>query len=320
MQKQTISVIVITYNQEYLIKEALDSILSQRVDANLEILVADDCSTDRTASVVKALQEEHPGKITLLESQTNLGHTRNYARAWAQAKGDYIAHCDGDDYWTDPLKLAKQLEFLETHPGFSACANKINVICEGVVLEESVPHTDKQVITTEDLLEACYPHNSSLFFRNRLFQTFPDFFFGLTGHDWCISILNSLHGPIRILPETLSIWRSRRDGLWGGRETEFHLEHTQLFLGKMMDFIPKSYKTTVRKYRIRNYFQLSDHCLRSHNPSKARFYFSKLQDWDSLRFLNWRAVASLGARIYCLPLYNFLRQMRNLTLGEPPVA
>lgn len=320
MQNRTISVLVLTYNHESYIKAALDSILAQQVDARLEIIVADDGSTDRTAAVVRDFQQAHPGKIVFLDSPNNLGHTHNYARAWAQAKGDYIAHCDGDDYWTDPLKLAKQMEFLEKHPEFSSCANKINAICDGQIVAQSIPKIDQQVFTTEDLLDACYPHNSSLFFRNRLFKKLPDFFFDLTGHDWCISILNSLHGPLKILPESMSVWRIRSNGLWGGRQDDFHLEHTRLFLQHMTDFLPKHLNKTLLKYSLRNYFQLMEYNLRVNNLEKARVYFKHLITWDSLRFLPLRPFFSVSTRIYCLPIYNFLKQLRNLTWGEPPAA
>lgn len=320
MPKRTISVLVISFNHASFIGEALNSILSQQVDARVEIIVADDCSTDDTVLIVKEFQKRFSERIILLESQTNLGHTKNYARAWAQAKGDFIAHCDGDDFWTDPFKLAKQLAFLESHPDFSSCANKISVICDAKILEKSIPRTEQEVFTTEDLLEACYPHNSSLFFRNRLFDELPGFFFELTGHDWCISVLNSLHGPIRMFPETMSVWRIRSNGLWGGKGDSFHLEHTRLFLHHMMGFLPDLLKPIVKKYAVRNFFQLAEHYLKVKDNQKARFYFRRLCNFEAIKYLSFRPTLSLASRIYCLPVYHFFRQARNLTLGEPPAA
>ncbi|NBX81489.1 glycosyltransferase, partial [bacterium] len=308
------------YNHGPFIRKALDSILAQTVAAQLEIIVADDCSDDDTLSIVRDIQGEHPDKIVILESKKNMGHTHNYARAWKRATGDFIAHCDGDDYWIDPYKLSKQMDFLLTNPEFSACANKIQVVCDGKVLNESIPQTDRKVFTTEDLLDACYPHNSALFFRNRLFKDLPNFFFELTGHDWCISVMNSLQGRLMIFPESMSVWRIRQDGLWGGRNDGFHLEHTRLFLSHMRTFLPGKFKRVLRKYILRNYFQLAEYYLRGSETQKARLYFACLVGPTAIAIVGWRRFFSLAGRIYFLPIYGLLRSLRNRFLGEPPTA
>ena len=98
--KPKISILVITFNHEKFIGEALDGILKQRVEVPIEIIIADDCSTDSTLQIASRYQIANPDIIKILSTEKNLGHTRNYVRAWEMARGDYIAHCDGDDYWT----------------------------------------------------------------------------------------------------------------------------------------------------------------------------------------------------------------------------
>lgn len=318
---KTISVLVITYNHEKYLAQALDGILSQTVKANLEIIIADDCSTDGTLKVAENFKKMYPDTIKVLSSPRNIGHTRNYERAWKTAQGEYIAHCDGDDYWIDPNKLAQQLNFLETHSSYSCCAHKVWAIAEEDGSKHGpIPRTEIDSFDTEALLEACFPHNCSLLFRNHLFNELPDFFFKLTGHDWCIDILNSLRGPIKILPEVMGVWRMRTKGLWGGRQSSFHLEHNVFFLKEIKPFLPQSAHRAQRKNLIKHEFLLSCAYLDEGNIPKAKETLSQLTLRDSFLWLPKRKLLSLWARIKFPGIYQSLRSLRNQTLGEPPAA
>lgn len=111
-----ISVIVLTFNQEKTIGRALDSVLSQITDADFEIIVGDDASTDSTGEICEKYQKAYPDKIRYIRREKNLGVVKNYFDCVAKARGKYIADCAGDDYWSDPEKLERQFKFLETHP------------------------------------------------------------------------------------------------------------------------------------------------------------------------------------------------------------
>lgn len=113
--KPTVSVVMITYNHEAFIAEAIEGVLMQDADFPIEFIIADDCSPDRTNEIVQNYISNHPnGKwITYTRHPNNKGMMPNFIWALEQAKGKYIALCEGDDYWTDPLKLQKQVDFLE---------------------------------------------------------------------------------------------------------------------------------------------------------------------------------------------------------------
>ena len=117
--KPLVSVWMITYNQEELIKEAIDSVLMQEVDFEYEIVIGEDCSTDRTREVLEEYNRKYPGKFKLLFREKNLGITANFADTFRHCSGKYIAPCEGDDYWTDPLKLKKQVDILENDDSIS---------------------------------------------------------------------------------------------------------------------------------------------------------------------------------------------------------
>lgn len=112
-----ISVAVITYNQQTTIRHTLDSILMQKGDFDLEIVIGEDCSTDNTRAICEEYTVHHtPYSIRLLPSQKNLGIMANFARVMQACTGEYVAICAGDDYWCDEYKLQKQLEYFKAHP------------------------------------------------------------------------------------------------------------------------------------------------------------------------------------------------------------
>lgn len=112
-----ISVGVITYNQESTIRQTLDSILAQKGDFDLELVIGEDCSTDNTRAICEEYTVHHtPYTVVLLPSQKNLGIMANFARVMQACTGDYVGICAGDDYWCDEYKLQKQLDYFHSHP------------------------------------------------------------------------------------------------------------------------------------------------------------------------------------------------------------
>ncbi|MBR4920773.1 MAG: glycosyltransferase [Prevotella sp.] len=111
-----ISVIVATYNQEKTIGRTLDSILMQQCHVPYEIVIGEDCSTDATLTICQQYSEQHPDVIRLFANKENKGLIDNYFDCLLACKGQYIADCAGDDFWTDPLKLEKEVTILENHP------------------------------------------------------------------------------------------------------------------------------------------------------------------------------------------------------------
>lgn len=114
-----VTVCILTWNQAQYIRQAIESIVHQVVDAKIEVLVGDDCSTDGTDTVIRAMEEEYPGVVRLIRHERQLGPSENYKRLLRLARGEFIAHLDGDDYWL-PGKLQRQLDSLRENPGCSA--------------------------------------------------------------------------------------------------------------------------------------------------------------------------------------------------------
>lgn len=115
MKDVKLSIIIISYKQEKYIKEAIESVLKQKVNFNYEIILADDCSPDNTFKVMEKYAKKYPDKIRLLKREKNLGATKNQLDACNQSKGEYITLLEGDDYWLDENKIQKQVDFLDNN-------------------------------------------------------------------------------------------------------------------------------------------------------------------------------------------------------------
>ena len=113
------SIVCVTYNQAKYIRRAIGSFLTQKTDFPFEIILADDCSTDGTSAICDEYAAKYPDVIRHIRGDYNVGGVENERRAIDAAQGEYIAVCEGDDYWTDPKKLQKQVEFLEAHSDYS---------------------------------------------------------------------------------------------------------------------------------------------------------------------------------------------------------
>ncbi len=111
-----VSVVMITYNHEPYIRDAIEGVVSQRTDFSFELIIGEDCSTDRTRNIVLEYQKRYPAIIRILTSEKNVGMFDNGRRTRYACRGAYIAYCEGDDYWTDDHKLQEQIEAMRRHP------------------------------------------------------------------------------------------------------------------------------------------------------------------------------------------------------------
>ena len=117
-EMNTLSVCMITYNHEFYIREAIESVIKQKTSFRIELVIGEDCSTDKTRDICILYKAKYPDKIELILNKYNLGAKNNFINILNNCQGKYIAICEGDDYWTDPHKLQKQVEFMEANPDY----------------------------------------------------------------------------------------------------------------------------------------------------------------------------------------------------------
>lgn len=215
-----VSVCVVTYNHEKFVPKMLDSLLMQETTFEYEIVVGDDCSKDNTVAILKDYQSRYPDKIRLLLQSKNLGLNGKYnaLNTFANAKGEYIAQFDGDDYLTSPHKLQKQVEMLDANPHYSASYHNAMAIYDDNSAPSHLVNTlTKPEVTVDDLIgedELCFIATSSLMFRREDFAKHPDPEWTnlSTSGDIPRNIMLASRGPIGYIDEVMSVYRKNRGG------------------------------------------------------------------------------------------------------------
>lgn len=254
-----VSVCMITYNHEHFIAQALDSILTQRVNFAYEIVIGEDCSSDRTREIVRMYQEKYPELIMPLFHSKNQGMLSNLVAALGRCRGEYVALLEGDDYWTDPDKLQLQVQYLDDHRESAICFhNALAVYEDGSQQPHTVrPRGQKAVSTLPDLLIDNIIPTPSVVFRNRLFQAFPEWFFLMKMGDWPLHVLNAQYGDIGYLNRVMAVYRVHSGGaiLSNGR---FVMERASIdLLARLNEFFHYRYNREIRSGMARRYGELA---------------------------------------------------------------
>ncbi len=212
-----VSVIVLTYNHERYIEQALRSILGQLDAPAMEVFVADDCSTDRTPQILDVLLKEFPDRFRRLPRPANLGLSRNLESAWKECRGRYVAILEGDDCWTDRLKLARVVAALDAHPKWSGCFHAVLVERDGRESPGEILTTPPRttVVSLPELLCAnCVTTLSSMTYRRGLITSFPAWHRYLINGDYALHLLHCEQGSLGYLPEPMTLYRVHSRGLW----------------------------------------------------------------------------------------------------------
>lgn len=206
-----LSVLMITCNHEKFIAQALDSILMQKVDFDYEIVIGEDLSLDRTRGIALEYKKRHPEKIRLLLHAKNLGVARNFIETFMSCRGKYLAILEGDDYWTYPLKLQKQVDILDANPDFVMCFHNTNVIYEGFDInkEPHVSNADQKAMSTiEDIIiKDWYIMTGSIMLRKNIIKTFPGWYYDIYNCDYALQLMLADHGKIYYIDEVMGTYR-----------------------------------------------------------------------------------------------------------------
>lgn len=213
-----VSICLITYNHEDFIAQAIESVLMQQTSFAYEVVIGEDCSTDRTRAIVLDYQHRFPEKIRVLPSPHNLGLPRNFARTFQACRAPYIAMMDGDDYWASPDKLQKQVEWLDAHPDCALCCHAFRVHHDHEPQPVDAIHgSDREIVTFADLPIWPPIATSSVLLRAAHVGGLPTWFADLPAEDFTTYLLAALRGHIRYLPEAMSVYRIHATGMWSSK-------------------------------------------------------------------------------------------------------
>lgn len=316
-----VSVSITTYNHEKYIAQAIDSVLMQRANFDYEILIGEDDSSDGTREVVKGYQEKYPERIRLfLNDRKNVIYIDgrptgrwNFSNNLNHATGQYIALLDGDDYWTDPLKLQKQVDFLDIHPECAICFHNVSVCYEdGSHRPHNFRPPDQKIISTlDDLLEANFMPTCSVLFRNGLFGKLPDWFYQTPIGDWALHILNAQHGAIGYISEVMGVYRIHAGGLWSGQNQIQRSENKILFWDKVKNYISHEYERTIRGNISKLCFEAALVSEQSGDWAKAKMFLVRcVIEQPFNERLSRQGVMKMFSRLYAPRLHKLIYALR----------
>lgn len=269
-----ISVCIITYNHEPYIEACLQGAVSQVLSCDYEIVIGEDLSTDGTLEICKKYAAAYPGIIKLISGPGNVGMIANGMRTFAACTGDYLAICEGDDYWTDPHKLQRQVDFLEANKAYSLVAENGLVIDTINGREYPFNNIEERDLEIHHLLcKRQFPTASVLLRTNMLDASLFNYKFAADTFLWCF-LANK--GKIRYFPVTSSVYRK---GMQGVVKSANKLEWAimmEKWNNEISMILPKGFDQQVLKRRNYNeYLKAFFFCMNKRDLGKAALSLRK---------------------------------------------
>jgi glycosyltransferase involved in cell wall biosynthesis len=291
-----VSVGMLAYNHEAFIAQAIESVLMQETDFPVELVIGEDCSPDGTRGIVHAYAQRYPHVIRALLPDRNRGGFRNSVAVLDACCGEYVALCDGDDYWTDPHKLQKQVALMDQNPHLSMCgtaADELTVMHDGTERRTGrYPEGDYASIFSLEYVLLEYPFRTvTVLLRNRLIH-YSEAFQRAPHGDICIFALCADKGPAGYINEVTAVYRIHGQGAWSGAPLTKKIEDNRLSLEVLNDYFAGRYARLFleRDFRIATY-RMREAVGRESWSEIARAYFGSFTRF--IRF-NPRSYLELG--------------------------
>ena len=319
-----VSICCIAYTQEQYIRETLDSFLKQKTSFPFEILIHDDASTDRTADIIREYAAKHPGivkPICQTENQHSRGIAVGQAFNYPRAQGKYIALCEGDDFWIDPLKLQKQFDFMEANPEYALCCSDACKLIEesGITYKNKLSPTSRE-LTYRELNCDAHIITATIFMRRDCVVEYLQAIPKLRKRKWMMGDLPQIlymaaNYKIYYMSDTLACYRIRRSSEAHGNTAHLirffrsaaHIKltfnrfynHSDAELRTLIinDYIAKCFRVIQTKGNLdiellEKFYKLYKRINKNTNPFgrvTVMFYLSKYCPWwiavkDKLRF------------------------------------
>lgn len=267
MNTPLVSVCCITYNHAQFIRKCLDGFLMQQTDFPIEILIHDDCSTDGTTEIIREYEAKYPNLIFPLyeeENQYQQGKAGeidfyNYRRA----RGKYIAYCEGDDYWIDPLKLQKQVDFLESHKDYDLVHTHRRIEMRGKFYDTPII---SYIETKETLLQTCSIATCTVMFGAKIFNSIKDEYQSLVTRnklpmsDYPLWLLIAEKSKIGYLPDATANYRMLPESASHSKsKSKMYNFDKGTMLCKSIFFNRFKKRGSLTKDSIRNYYEMAFH-------------------------------------------------------------
>ncbi|MCW7551386.1 glycosyltransferase [Endozoicomonas gorgoniicola] len=296
--KVYVSVICTTYNQESYIRDAIESFLAQETEYRFEIVIHDDASTDGTRKIIEKYYDRFPSIISPVLQKENK-HSQGQkisALAVSFSKGEYIAFCEGDDYWCDSKKLDKQYNALQENKNILLCVH------DAFVINEKNEESDykfpkrkykKQIIPHREIFleKGQFSPTASMMVHSSIFKPLPDFYYNTPVGDFFIEIMGGVNGVL-YLPKKMSVYRRGSAGSWSVRvlKNVDRLTNHNLRMITSLDSVKKELDikgSLINKKKRHNYLGLADIYWKKNKIESIKYFLLSLKAGlmkDHLRF------------------------------------
>lgn len=263
-----VSIDCITYNHEKYIAQAIEGFLMQKTTFAYEILIHDDASTDKTPEIIREYEKKYPALIKVIyqsENQYSQGIRVDQFNL-KRAEGKYAAICEGDDYWTDPDKLQKQVDYMQSHPECSACihaASRVSGTTDKAISSLRVRRGNGN-LSIEDVIEGggnYFATNSMLYSREKV-STLPNFYDTAGVMDYPLAIYLAMQGTIHYMDEIMSVYRVSVENSWTDKEfsntarKKQHYDNIAKSLDEVNQLTRFKYNKSIERAKTRNQFYL----------------------------------------------------------------
>ena len=254
-----VSVAITAFNSAAWLPRALDGVLRQRTNFPFEIVIGDDCSQDTTVSVAHSYREKHPTIIKVLERPKNIGIQRNYYETFEHCSGKFIAWLDADDSWTDPEKLAVQVDAMESDTSINVCCHRVRwVTHEGEVKRERQPKSAPGRYGLRELLRDNFVPSPSIMFRNGIQRDLPAWYLDFAYMtDWPVLVTAALSGDILLLDRVMADYTLTPSSSFTGKGPIYQYEMDAKFYSLIESVVPSKWHRLTRAEKGKRYEAIS---------------------------------------------------------------
>jgi len=254
MDTPLVSVCTITYNHAPFIRQCMDGVLMQKTSFPIEHLIHDDASPDGTGDIVREYEARYPDIIKAIyqtENQFSKGTPMLSKYLFPKARGKYIALCDGDDYWTDPLKLQKQVDFLEAHPDYAMCGGKYQTLfmdqdkIYGYIRKGIDKYPNGRTVTFNDFFDSYLFFTLTVCFRKEYISNIYKYKICIDDTVYCTVMDN---GKAFLFPDYFAMYRLHPGGVNAGKSRRERLKFSVDFHKEMLPDYGKNSKSLRKRY------------------------------------------------------------------------
>ena len=326
-----VTVRCLAYNHAPYIRQCLEGFVMQRTSFRFQVIIHDDASTDGTDDIIREYAEKYHDIIVPIFETENQYSKRNGAISRQMnrlMKGTYAAYCEGDDYWTDPLKLQKQVSFLEQHPDYIMACNRTQLFSQkkGRFVGETLCYSSDRDISAEDTIlhGGLYIPSCSSVYRWNIRDSFTDYCKNSPVGDYPLQIMCAMKGKIRYFSDCMSVYRIDIHTSWMGKRktinSEEQLRKRVDELSREMDML-KGFADDYPAYRKYCNSRIN-YAYYTNYPGDSRFipiYRELLLPKIPCHTLGWKVLVAIKKNKIPFtrkPIFDALRVCRQGTSGE----